>query len=148
MKNILFITFLFIGCASTLKINYSNDSPAIIRKSLSGYLDAVTGTAVGDGASPGAFSVFADTLISLKRDSLYYELLKDTNKVVFVLGLYCLANTDFDKNKIVLEKYYNDSSLVNYCPMGCIIEPVSIGYIVSEILKDPSYLTRQRDNSK
>jgi hypothetical protein len=141
MKTILTaIIILLIGCAANIKLNLADDSPAKLRQTLSHSLKLVDGAAVGDGASPGLFYTIGDSLIIIKRDSVYFEFIQDTNPNVRILGLYCLANTNNIKAKDILNQYIHDTSKVQFMPFGCIISQVSFGSIVTNIIENPRFL--------
>ena len=88
---------------------------------------------------PGEFFLLSEDLLHYGNEEDFKKLLKDVNPVVRVMGLVCLAQTDFEKYAPTLRTFLIDKAeidLAHHCTIG----RTTVSEIAERLLKDPNFL--------
>lgn len=115
----------------------------LIREVATGQLDhlgAVSGSAVGFAARPGAFYTISLILSEPFEEDQFLEMTQNDSPVVRAMGLICLARHDRTRYEKTIQSFYSDRTEVPYMPMGCIIGRETLGKLARSILEDPDAL--------
>jgi len=64
----------------------------------------------------------------------FLKMSMDEDPVVRCMGLLCLAQ--YDESTYTLNQHLTDTSLINYCPGGCSVSPITVGNFVRKLLSN------------
>lgn len=123
---------LFLGCG-TITSDAKRDRFAAAMAELR-TLDSVEGHWVG--APPperGRFYVLSGQFLRYGSPTSYQEMLHDTNALVRVMALVCLAHTERFAFADLAKPYSDDKSRVLLFPGGCVGQETTVGGIVHSI---------------
>jgi len=88
---------------------------------------------------PGEFFNLSEDLLHYGEAKDFKKLLEDENPIVRVMGLVCLAQTDFEKYAPTLRSFLIDKAEIVLADT-CLIGRTTVGQIAAHLLKDPNFL--------
>lgn len=101
-------------------------------------MGAVTGSAIGVGASPGSFYILLKVFIKKGAEEDFIKLTEHKNPVVRCMGLFCFAQ--HRKSINILKEHITDSDIITYCPGGCVFDRTTVGSFARELLNNTNSL--------
>ena len=96
-------------------------------------LESVDGHAVGIAATPGRFYLLSEEFLRYGSSADYREMLDDTNAIVRVMALACLAYKDRAAFAQARVSHFEDDGRVLLFPGGCVAQETTVGSIVRNI---------------
>ncbi len=104
-------------------------------------LTQVAGSAVGRGGTPGEFYTLAQTLHRNGTESDFMHMLRSTNAVTRLMGVYCILNTHTNPPEPMLPvSLFVDMTKVWYAPGGCMITTRTVSDVAREFIRNPGCL--------
>jgi len=103
-------------------------------------LEVVSGYAVGYSGSPGAFYIVSLVISSPFEEEIFLQMARHRNPVTRALAMICLARKDLTKYVKILSSFYTDRAEIQYMPLGCIVERITLDKLVRNIIEDPNVL--------
>jgi hypothetical protein len=103
-------------------------------------VEEVTGRTIGVAGIEGEFYKLSLKLIKKGDRDQLIALLDDINPVSRAMGLVCLAQLDFEHNLEILEKFFNDSGVIEFIPNGSDYSTITIGELAKMLSESPNIL--------
>jgi hypothetical protein len=122
---------LFVGCSTVTPDAKRERFEAAMAKLRA--LDSVEGKWVGMPSGHGRFYVLSEQFLLYGSPTDYRAMLIETNAVVRVMALVCLAHTERSAFVDLVKPYSDDQSKVVLFPHGCVGEETTVGGIVHSI---------------
>lgn len=95
---------------------------------------------------PGEFFTLSEDLLRYGEAKDFKNLLEDENPIVRVMGLICLAQTDFEKYAPTLRIFLIDKAEI-VLHNKCLIGRTTVGKIAAHLLEDPNFLGHRSGQS-
>ncbi|MBN1973416.1 MAG: ankyrin repeat domain-containing protein [Sedimentisphaerales bacterium] len=116
---------------------------ALIRETVLKHLtdiDTVTGYAVYYGGIPGDFYKASLVLSNPFEEKLFLNMLENDKPVVRAMGIICLARKDLTHYEKNISLLYSDASEVEYVPIGCGVNHISLSDLTKNLINSPKEL--------
>lgn len=101
-------------------------------------IKSITGSAVGFAARPGEFFELSKVFLQKGKKEDFLKLTSDENPAVRSMGIFCLAKHTKSAEKLKL--HITDSSILYYCPGGCMVSRITVGNFVRNLLLNVNHL--------
>ena len=103
-------------------------------------LPMVGGSAVGDAATPHEFYLLFPYVSRIAGEADLAAMLRDKSPVVRIMAAKCIVQQKDSSLMRELDALTKDADEVYVAPFGCGILKQTVGEVVRELKKDPSFL--------
>jgi hypothetical protein len=134
------LLFIFLFLLSTASYG-DNEKLAMILIELR-TVDSVSGILDGYAGTPGVFYKVASKYKGNLSIDEINSLIVSKSSITSAMGLWLMANSDFDNKSKVLNKYKESDRLIILRYFGCVASAAKLGDFVEDLIINPNVLDK------